>query len=395
MHPLVAPAFVPMAEDPIERVRVALDDMRAGRIVILVDDEDRENEGDLTIGAELVTPEVINFMATHGRGLICLTLTGAQVERLGLPMMAAHNSSPYGTAFTVSIEAREGVTTGISAADRAHTCLVASSPEATPQSVVVPGHIFPLRAREGGVLTRTGQTEGSVDLARLAGLRPAGVICEIMNDDGTMARLPDLERFASRHGLHIVTVADLIRYRMQHERLVRPVLEARLPVPGVGSLPCRVYRSDADGGLHLAVWNGPLEGPTLVRVQSANPVTDVLRAAPPDGQVQAALRAIAAEGGVLLYLHVHGGRGEQSFLDLVARHLEEPRQLGDVAANPAGPPAALRVLGTGAQILVDLGVNRLRLLTNSDRKIVGLEAYGLEVVERVALGGSPGNAPHR
>ncbi len=376
-----------MDADPIRRVQQAIEDIQAGRMVILVDDEDRENEGDLTMAAGTVTPEAINFMATHGRGLICLTLTGDDIDRLGLPMMATHNQSPYSTAFTVSIEAREGVTTGISAADRAHTVRVAIDPEAGPQSIVTPGHVFPLRARAGGVLVRTGQTEGSVDLARLAGLKPAGVICEIMNDDGTMARMPDLEVFAERHGLHIVAVADLIRYRLQNERLVRCVLEGRLPVPGLGEFACRVYRSDADGGLHVAVSRGEIRGeePTLVRVQASDPVGDVFKSEASDSsaQLDAALARIADEGGVLLYLHVSGGRSEDMLLRTVQAHLLPPEGQEDAPRRP--PRGSLREFGTGAQILCDLGVRKLRLLTNNPKKIVGLEGYGLEFVGRVPI----------
>ena len=233
-------AFDVMSSDPYERVEIAIEDIRAGKMIILVDDEDRENEGDLTMAAELVTPEAINFMATYGRGLICVTLTEDRVAELGLNMMAPNNKSPYETAFTVSIEAREGVTTGISVADRARTIQVADNPKYGAHDIVTPGHIFPLRARDGGVLVRTGQTEGSVDLARMAGLRSSGVICEIMNADGTMARMPDLRTFAAEHELHIVTIADIIRWRLRNERLVVPELDARLPVPGLGEFDCRV-----------------------------------------------------------------------------------------------------------------------------------------------------------
>ncbi len=376
-----------MDPDPIIRVEQAIADVQAGKMVIIVDDEDRENEGDLVMAASAVTPEAINFMATHGRGLICLTMTGQAIDRLGLPMMATHNQSPYSTAFTVSIEAREGVTTGISAADRAQTVLVAIDPETGPRDIVTPGHVFPLRARDGGVLVRTGQTEGSVDLARLAGMQPSGVICEIMKEDGTMARLPDLEAFAATHRLHIVAVADIIRYRMQKERLVRCVVEGRLPVPDLGEFACKVYRSDADGGLHVAITRGSLEaeGDTLVRVQASDPVADVFRAESSDAsdQLDAALSLIAAEGGVLLYLHVAGGRSEERLLRTIQAHLLPPKGLEDVPRRP--PSGGLREFGTGAQILVDLGVRRLRLLTNNPKKIVGLEGYGLQVVGRVPI----------
>ncbi|MCB9763239.1 MAG: 3,4-dihydroxy-2-butanone-4-phosphate synthase [Alphaproteobacteria bacterium] len=278
-------SFNVMDTDPMKRVEQAIADIRAGRMVILVDDEDRENEGDLTLAADMVTPEAINFMATHGRGLICLTLTEERVERLGLTMMSANNQSPYSTAFTVSIEAREGVSTGISAHDRARTIEVAVDPSKGPNDLVTPGHIFPLRARDGGVLVRTGQTEGSVDLARMAGLKPAGVICEIMNDDGTMARMPDLERFAAKHQLRIVAVADLIKWRLRNERLVQRVMDARLPVPEHGTFKCRVYRSITDSGLHMALWRGSWGGPAG-RVQSADPVGDVFRAGSSDAAAQ-------------------------------------------------------------------------------------------------------------
>jgi 3,4-dihydroxy 2-butanone 4-phosphate synthase/GTP cyclohydrolase II len=373
-----------MDSDPIRRVEQAIVDIQQGKMVILVDDEDRENEGDLVMAASCVTPQAVNFMATHARGLICLTLTGAQIDRLGLPMMATHNQSPYSTAFTVSIEAREGVTTGISAADRAKTVLVAIDPESGPKDIVTPGHVFPLRARGGGVLVRTGQTEGSVDLARLAGMDSSGVICEIMKEDGTMARMPDLEIFAAKHELHIVAVADLIRYRMQNERLVQCVVEGRLPVPELGEFRCRVYRSDADGGLHVAISRGVVDPQkaTLVRVQASDPVADVFRAESSDAsaQLDASLRRIAEEGGVLLYLHVAGGRSEARLLETIKAHLLPPEGQEDTPRRPPG--GSLREFGTGAQILVDLGVRRLRLLTNNPKKIVGLEGYGLDVVCR-------------
>jgi len=376
-----------MDADPIRRVEQAIADIQAGKMVILVDDEDRENEGDLVLASSLVTAEAINFMATHARGLICLTMTGEAIDKLGLPMMATHNQSPYSTAFTVSIEAREGVTTGISAADRARTVEVAVDPNAGPQDIVTPGHVFPLRAREGGVLVRTGQTEGSVDLARLAGLPPSGVICEIMKDDGTMARMPDLEVFAAKHELHIVAVADLIRYRMQKERLVHCVVEGRLPVPELGEFACRVYRSAADEGLHVAITRGDInaDADTLVRVQASDPVADVFRSESSDASAQlvTALGRIAEEGGVLLYLHVAGGRSEDRLLQTIQAHLLPPEGQEDAPRRP--PAGNLREFGTGAQILVDLGVRRLRLLTNNPKKIVGLDGYGLEVVGRESI----------
>jgi len=378
-------SFVVMDPDPLKRVEYAIEDIRAGRMIILVDDEDRENEGDLTMAADAVTPEAINFMAKHGRGLICLTMTAERIAKLQLPMMAANNQSPYHTAFTVSIEAREGVTTGISAADRSHTVKVAIDPSAGPQDLVTPGHIFPLRARDGGVLVRTGQTEGSVDLARLAGLTPAGVICEIMNDDGTMARLPDLKKFGAEHKLRIVTVADLIRWRLRNEVLVEPTLEAPLAVPGIGTFNSRVYRSH-DGALHLALWMGDLvaSGATLTRIQAACPIIDVFGSGTSDSnlQLELALRKIADEGeGLLVYLHVNGSYSSSAALGMIREHLQLPKE--DGPANSGDD--ALRDLGVGAQIMVNLGVRKLRLMTNNPRKLMGLEGFGLEVVERVPL----------
>jgi len=369
--------FEVMAPDPERRVQVAVDDIRAGRMVILVDDEDRENEGDLTMAASMVTPEAINFMATWGRGLICLTLSESRVDELQLPMMVSNNRAPFATAFTVSIEAREGVSTGISAADRAHTIKVAIDPGKGFQDLVTPGHIFPLRSRNGGVLVRTGQTEGSVDLSRLAGLDPSGVICEVMNDDGTMARLPDLEKFGARHRIHIVTIADLIRWRLRHEQLVEPVFDAPLPMEELGEWQSRVYRAST-GGLHLALWKGDLAGdPVLARVQASAGPVDVFRPTSSDSyaQLRAAMERIAAEGrGVVLYLHIDGS--EEALLARLREHL---------ARAPAGGGDALRELGVGAQILAHLGARDIRLLTNNPRKIVGLEGYGVRVVERIPL----------
>jgi len=390
-------SFVVMDPDPLRRVEVALEDIRAGKMVILVDDEDRENEGDLTMAADAITPEAINFMAKWGRGLICLSLTEERVQRLALPMMSSHNQSPYQTAFTVSIEAREGVSTGISAHDRALTIKVAADPATGPHDIVTPGHIFPLRARDGGVLVRAGQTEGSVDLARMAGLTPAGVICEVMNDDGTMARMPDLERFAAEHKLHIVAIADMIKWRLRNERLVEAVFDGRVPVPGLGEFTCRVYRSQTDGGLHLAMWKGPLTGAPLVRVQQAAPIADVFRARSTDapGQLELTLQRIHDEGGLLLYLHVAGGRTDDAVLDLIRGHLLPPEGQEDHLPTRVRR-AELREFGTGAQILLDLGVRRLRVLTNNPRKIVALEGFGLEVVERAAIqvDSNPANAAY-
>jgi len=379
-------SFIVMDPDPLKRAEYAIEDIRAGRMVILIDDEDRENEGDLTLAADAVTPEAINFMAKWGRGLICVTLTEDRVSELGLPMMSANNQSLYHTAFTVSVEAREGVSTGISAHDRAHTIRVCIDPNSSKSDLVTPGHIFPLRARDGGVLVRTGQTEGSMDLARLAGLTPAGVICEIMNDDGTMARLPDLERFGAEHKLRIVTVADLVQWRMRNEVLIEQVMNAPLPVSGIGEFQTSVFRSH-DGGLHVALHMGEISGPTpvLTRVQAACPVIDVFGSEVSDSNVQLelALRKIAAEGrGVLLYLHVRGGNPDQE----LARLREHLGIASDSAPKPSpSTDDGLREMGTGAQILVSLGVQSLRLMTNNPRKIVGLEGFGLTVSERVAL----------
>jgi 3,4-dihydroxy 2-butanone 4-phosphate synthase/GTP cyclohydrolase II len=382
-----------MDPDPQKRVELGVADIRAGRMVILTDDEDRENEGDLTLAADAVTPEAINFMATHGRGLICLALTEEQVDRLHLPLMAANNQSPYHTAFTVSIEARSGVTTGISAHDRARTVRVAADPRSGPQDIVTPGHVFPLRARRGGVLVRSGQTEGSVDLARLAGLTPAAVICEVMNDDGTMARLKDLDGFASRHQLRIVTVADIIRYRHRTETLVERMLDFDMPIQGIGTFQARVYRSLTEGTLHLALWQGSLaeEEPCLVRVQASSTLGDVFRSSVSDSglQLDTALQRVADEGrGVVLYLHL-GGRADPVDELQRIRGLVEPRTSEEAPTPIAG--GSLRDLGTGAQILVDLGLRELRLMTNNPRKIVGLEGYGLHVAEKVPL---PTARPH-
>ena len=374
-------SFEVMTDDPIERVKRALEDLRAGKMVILVDDEDRENEGDLVLAAERVTPEAINFMATHARGLICLSLTSSQVERLGLQMMATNNQSAYETAFTVSIEAREGVTTGISAADRAHTTIVAIDPKANARSIVTPGHVFPLRARDGGVLERVGQTEGSVDLARLAGLDASGVICEIMNADGTMSRLPDLLKFGAKHHIRIVAVADVIKYRLRTERMVRRYSEGVLTVEGLGSFSTRLYQGIGSGGRHLAVWRGELgQEPTLCRVQSAPPAWSAFgpNCSSLASTMRGSLEAIASEGaGALVLMHL-GATAE----NIEAQFAED---FGG-QAEPVRQPhvEALRDLGTGCQILLDLGLRELRLLTRSERPIVGLEAYGLNIVERVA-----------
>ncbi|MCB2186368.1 MAG: bifunctional 3,4-dihydroxy-2-butanone-4-phosphate synthase/GTP cyclohydrolase II [Deltaproteobacteria bacterium] len=373
---------------PLATIEEAIEDIRQGRMVILVDDEDRENEGDLTMAAEMCTPEAINFMAKYGRGLICLSLTPERVEQLDLKLMVSSNESPFHTAFTVSVEARHGVTTGISAHDRAHTVLTAVKPDAKPADLVSPGHIFPLRARRGGVLVRTGQTEGSVDLARLAGLTPAGVICEVMNDDGTMARLPDLEKVAAQHDLKIVTIADLISHRMRNESFVHREAEVRLPT-AFGDFRAVAYTNDVDHLEHVALVKGEIrpEEPVLVRVHSECLTGDVFHSRRCDcgDQLAEALRMIDAEGtGVLLYMHQEG-RGIGLVNKLKAYQLQD-QGADTVEANEAlGFPADLRDYGIGAQILADLGIRRMRLMTNNPKKMVGLEGYGLSVEERVPL----------
>jgi 3,4-dihydroxy 2-butanone 4-phosphate synthase/GTP cyclohydrolase II len=375
----------------LERVNAALDHIRAGQMVILVDDEDRENEGDLCMAAEAVTAERVNFMATHGRGLICLTLEEEQVGRLELPMMAAPGRSgpPLGTAFTVSIEARHGVTTGISAADRAHTVKVAIAPDAKPTDLVTPGHVFPLKARRGGVLVRTGQTEGSVDLARLSGMRPSGVICEIMNDDGTMARMPDLERFASKHGLIIVTVADLIQYRLQTERLVRKLAERPLRLDLTESTwTATVYEIVSEPRQFFALVKGTVatSDPVLCRVHSGSVVGDLFSSTPVDGgsNLREAIVAIEKAGaGVVVYIPPKGDLVRE--LDAIAGGRPATEALPGKRAEGGAQPWTLREFGLGAQVLADLGVHQIRLLTNSQLKIAGLTGFGLKVVESVPL----------
>ncbi len=380
-----------MAEFKFNTIEEAIEDIKNGKMVIVVDDPDRENEGDLVMAAEKVTPEAINFMAKEGRGLICLSLLPERCEELNIPLMTDNNTDPKGTAFCVSIDAhpKHGTTTGISAYDRAITIKLAVSPDAKPQDFVRPGHVFPLKARPGGVLERTGHTEASVDLARLAGLYPAGVICEIMKEDGTMARLPELMEFAKKHNLKIITIADLVQYRLKKEKLVEKVAEAFLPTK-FGTFKIHAYRNKLDGMEHVALTMGEIkpDEPVLVRVHSECLTGDVFGSLRCDcqSQLHKAMEMIAKEGkGVLVYMRGHEGRGIGIGNKIKAYALQEKGYDTVEANHKLGFNTDLRDFGTGAQILKDLGVGKMRLMTNNPRKIVALEGFDLEIVDRVPL----------
>ena len=373
----------------------AIEDIKAGKFVIVVDDEDRENEGDLVIAAEKVTADSINFMAKYGRGLICMPVTGERLDELRIPMMASNNTSKFGTPFAIAVEAREGTTTGISAADRARTVQVMVDPKTKPEDILMPGHMFPLRARDGGVLVRAGQTEATVDLARMAGLQPAGVLCEIMNEDGTMARMPQLEVFAEKHGLKIISVADLIAYRYRHERLIQRVAEARLPTP-FGEFKVIAFKSSTDPDEHLALVMGDVatDEPVLVRVHSQCLTGDVFQSLRCDcgEQIEMAMKRIAEEGrGVVLYMRQEG-RGIGIHNKIKAYALQD-EGLDTVEANISlGFKPDQRDYGIGAQILADLGVRNMRLMTNNPKKMGGLESFGLKITEQLPITTKPN--PH-
>ena len=375
---------------PILEIEKAIEEIKSGRMIILVDDEDRENEGDLCMAAEKVTPEAINFMAKYGRGLVCLAMSNAMIDKLDLPMMVDNNTSAFQTGFTVSIEARCGVTTGISAADRARTIHTAVADNAKPSDLVRPGHIFPLRAREGGVMVRVGQTEGSVDLARLAGLKPAGVICEIMDEDGTMARMPALEKFSQEHGIGICTIADLVEYRMKNEAFVHRAAEAVIPTQHGGEFRMIAFENDVDQLLHIALVKGQIEPekPVMVRVHSECMTGDIFGSLRCDcgDQLHKAMSMIAKEGvGVILYLRQEG-RGIGLVNKLKAYELQRQQGLDTVEANRRlGFKDDMRDYGLGAQMLVNLGVRKMRLLTNNPKKMIGLDGYGLTIVEQIPI----------
>jgi len=377
----------------------ALEEIRAGRMIVVVDDEDRENEGDLTLAAEKVTPEAINFMAKYGRGLVCLAMTEERLEHLRIGPMTAENTSQYGTAFCEAIDAREGVTTGISAYDRARTIKVAIDPATRPADLARPGHVFPLRARKGGVLVRAGQTEAAVDLARLAGMVPSGIICEIMKDDGSMARIPDLTEFCSTHQLKMLTVAELIRYRMAHERYVHRVGEALIETP-YGEFRLVAYESEVEGGeSHIALTRGDIEGssePVLVRMHAHCLMGDVFGSTACDchASVEGSMRAIAqAERGALIYLHqTSKGFSAEKIADKTLLSFHRDRRL---PALPESERKTQREIGIGAQILSDLGLSRIRLLTNHPRRVAALEGFGIEIIEHVPIPATQAKAQNR